>query len=848
MNFDSTNEMFQLAVDLVNHSNRHIFLTGKAGTGKTTFLKFIRENCPKQMAVVAPTGVAAINAGGVTIHSFFQLPFSPFIPDGRGFNNQGEEVVNKHNLLNRLKLNSEKRKVLQRLELLVIDEVSMVRCDIVDAIDAVLRFIRKRPYDSFGGVQVLFIGDMFQLPPVIKEQEWKLLSTQYSGPFFFDSQIIQQEMPLCIEFRKIYRQSDEAFINVLNQVRNNELDEDGRRILDSRFQSSFRRHSGDGYILLTTHNESARNINSIELNKLEGKVFGYKAKITGDFFENAFPADEFLHLKVGAQVMFIKNDSDRAKRYFNGKIGFVSRLETDKIFVRCEDDTPEIEVVPEVWQNIRYNINKNTQELEEEELGAFTQYPLRLAWAITIHKSQGLTFEKAIIDAGQAFAAGQVYVALSRCTSLEGLVLQSRIRSAAMMTDPRIVRFSNLAISPNQLSLELSAARKQGSESLAITIFDFQEIVNTIEILNSYIVSHSGNFNDKAQEWASELVELGRTIDDTARKFHTWMRSQFDPVLSPGEIPPIVDRSNRAAIHFSKELDTILALLQHSPVESDSKEHSKAFNDLARELFTETRLKRHMLSGFEGKFDLVSWYQRKKEFILPSFTINAYSGARDSNADSAHPLLYRQLKKLRDSICERKDLPVFMVASAASLNELVTYLPQTPNELRKISGFGEARVRQYGDEFLAIIKDYCEEFELESMMHEQILTPRKGNHTVKEKEKKAKPSRAKTKEESLRLFREGKTVTEIAKERNLVAGTIGNHLSHFVSTGEIKIEELIEEEKWKAMEQVVRNFKGDTINALHLELNGKANYEEVRAALAWKTFQQSIRSGGLPDQ
>ena len=316
---DTNNEMFQLAIQLVNQSSRNIFLTGKAGTGKTTFLKYIRENCPKQIAVVAPTGVAAINAGGVTIHSFFQLPFSPFVPETRGFGENNLEVTNRHGLISRLRFNNEKKKVLQQLELLVIDEISMVRCDMLDAIDTVLRYVRQKPNDRFGGVQVLFIGDMLQLPPVIKEQEWNLLSGFYNSPYFFDSKVIKEEPPVYIEFNKIYRQSEERFIRLLNQVRNNELDEEGMKILDSRFQPTFRRTKQDGYIILTTHNEKARDINAIELQKLESNLFSFPAETEGEFLDKAYPADEILQLKVGAQVMFIKNDTGPEQTIFQWK-------------------------------------------------------------------------------------------------------------------------------------------------------------------------------------------------------------------------------------------------------------------------------------------------------------------------------------------------------------------------------------------------------------------------------------------------------------------------------------------------------------------------------------------------
>src|SRR6185503_15459820 len=403
MNYDFANEMFNLAAELVNKSSRNIFLTGKAGTGKTTFLKYIRGNCHKQMAVVAPTGVAAINAGGVTMHSFFQLPFSPFIPEAGGFREQNETVTNRNSLLSRLRITTEKKKIFQELELLVIDEISMVRCDMLDAVDTILRHIRRRHNERFGGVQVLFIGDMFQLPPVIKENEWSLLKDFYDSPYFFDSLVIKEEQPVFIEFTKIYRQSEENFIRVLNQVRNNELDNEGRSLLENRFSTEFRRTKDDGYIILTTHNEKARSKNETELNRIGARSFSYTAEIEGDFPESAYPAEEQLQLKVGAQVMFIKNDTDKVKRYFNGKIGIVTDLDDDKILVQCKDEPDEIEVKKEKWENIRYTVDKKSRQLNEEILGSFTQYPLRLAWAITIHKSQGLTFDKVVIDAGEAF-------------------------------------------------------------------------------------------------------------------------------------------------------------------------------------------------------------------------------------------------------------------------------------------------------------------------------------------------------------------------------------------------------------------------------------------------------------
>jgi len=579
MNYDSTNEMFRLVAELVNQSSRNIFLTGKAGTGKTTFLKYIKENSPKQIVVVAPTGVAAINAGGVTIHSFFQLPLSPFIPQAKGFSGNKDETINPHSLLGRLRMTNEKKKVLQELELLIIDEVSMVRCDTMDAIDTVLRHIRHKQNQRFGGVQVLFIGDMFQLPPVIKEREWKLLSEYYSKPYFFESKVIKEEPPVYIEFNKIYRQSEEQFIRLLNQVRNNELNEEGIKILDQRFNPLFRREKQDGYIVLTTHNDKARDINAIELQKLKSDLFSFKAEISGEFYDNAYPAEEILQLKIGSQVMFIKNDADKSKRYFNGKIGIVTKVEDDKIFVQCKDEPGEIEVKKEKWENIRYTLDKTTRRLNEDVLGSFIQYPLRLAWAITIHKSQGLTFEKAIVDAGEAFALGQVYVALSRCTNLSGMILQSRIRPSGLYSDNRIIEFSKGIKSANQLKGELAQSKKKYQLTTLISTFDFTSVVIEMNEILAYIKEHASSFNSETFPWIEELLSKINKLQETAAKFHLKLQSLFLQTELPEENATLRERIGAAANYFGAELQTLLRFIQRSPAVSDSRLHAKEYNE-----------------------------------------------------------------------------------------------------------------------------------------------------------------------------------------------------------------------------------------------------------------------------
>jgi hypothetical protein len=822
---DTNNEMFQLAIQLVNQSNRNIFLTGKAGTGKTTFLKYIRQNCPKQIAVVAPTGVAAINAGGVTIHSFFQLPLSPFIPEmkGLGFSGNTEEVSNRHSLVSRLRFNSDKKKVLQQLELLVIDEISMVRCDTLDAIDTVLRHVRQRPDELFGGVQLLFIGDMLQLPPVIKEEEWKLLSAYYSGHYFFDSKVLQEAPPVYVEFNTIYRQSEEKFINLLNQVRNNEMDEEGMLILDSRFQPGFRRSKQDGYIILTTHNHKAGEINARELAELDSPLFSYEAEVQDEFSDRAYPAEQTLHLKVGAQVMFIRNDAaEKGKRYFNGKIGTVSKLETDKIFVQCEGEPAAIEVQKEKWENIRYTLNKSTRQLDSDVLGSFTQYPLRLAWAITIHKSQGLTFEKAIIDAGAAFAPGQVYVALSRCTNLEGLVLQSRVRASSLFSDERIVEFSQRSASSRQLQKELAVAKRQYQQSVLVSLFDFTVPINNGKELLEYLLEHVSSFNPETFGWTEELIGKMYNLQETATKF----QAQLQNLFLQAESPALQERLKAAASYFVQEIGLLIPFIQQSPAVTDSRLHSKEFNDCIREVFAQLALKKFILEGINGNFDMNEFHRRRQQFVVPALAVNAYAGASEKRAASPHPLLHQQLRKLRDSICLRKDLPIYIVAGTATIDEMARYLPQTLTELRKISGFGDAKIEKYGQQFLDVIVAYCTERDLASLIHEK--SPKRERKERTGPAKKKGDSHA----ETFKLYKEGKTVADIASERNLAVTTIEGHLAKFVSRGDIKIEELVSREKLVLIESALENFSGSSITPVKQKLGDDISFGEIRLVMA----------------
>lgn len=835
MQHDHTNAIFSLANELVNYTSRNIFLTGKAGTGKTTFLKYIRENCPKQMAVVAPTGVAAINAGGVTIHSFFQLPFSPFVPETKGFTVNGEDANNKHTLLGRLRLNSERRKILQELELLVIDEISMVRADVLDAIDLVLRHIRNRHLEHFGGVQVLFIGDMYQLPPVVKEQEWNLLRDYYRSPYFFHSHAVKDEPPVYIEFTKIYRQSEEQFIRLLNKVRNNDMDGASLDALHQRYQPDFFGEKTEGYILLTTHNEKAREINTEELVRLPGEMFTYKAEVDGDFPATAFPAEETLQLKVGAQVMFIKNDlADKGKRYFNGKIGVVTELSKDKILVQCKDDPAPIEVAKEKWENIRYTLDKATRNVSEDVLGSFSQYPLRLAWAITIHKSQGLTFDKAIIDAGKAFAPGQVYVALSRCTNLQGMVLHSKVQPHALLTDSRIVQFTKSVLPLDDLQTELTQAKRDYQLKVLLALFDFAKPIASIKELQAYLLQHKISFNAEVFVWADELLMKLQTLQTTAEKFHAQLNSLFAKTIKPEENNELQERLKKAAAWFGTEVKAAIEAAQQSPAVTDSTMYAKEYNEVLREAFVQLSQQHYLLQGIDDNFDIERYHRRKKTFLTPSFGVNAYAGASEKKVELQHPSLYYQLKKLRDSICSKKNLPIYYVAGSKTLEEMATYLPQTVSELEQISGFGKAKAETYGPQFLEIIQIYATERNLSSSV------PQKDPKRKRKEKAEGKEKKPDTKAETFRLYREGKNVSEIAKERNLTVQTIESHLAHFVSTGEIKIEELVSREKIVVIEPALQEFeKGSSLTSVKEKLPSSIGYGDIKLVMAWVDHQKS---------
>lgn len=582
MPMQNVSEAAAYTLQFINQTQKSIFLTGKAGTGKTTLLREIIATTHKSTVVVAPTGIAALNAGGVTIHSMFQLPFSAFIPSYQEASQFTETVKfeNKETLRRHFKMNNVKRNVIRNMELLIIDEVSMLRADLLDAIDFMMQTVRKnsRP---FGGVQVLFIGDLLQLPPVIRDEEWRTLRNYYKGKFFFHSHVIQQYPPLYIELSKIYRQSDDTFISVLNNLRNNQITPEDIQVLNKYVQPDFDLKNNPGYITLTTHNAKADSINEQAINDLSGNEFSYQPFVVGDFPEKIFPVEENLKLKVGAQVMFVKNDLSFDKRYFNGKMGIVKSLSPQEIFVHFPEENKTIEVEKYEWKNIRYKVNDLNKEIEEEVLGTFAHYPLKLAWAITVHKSQGLTFEKAALDVSQVFLPGQAYVALSRLTSLNGLILLSPLQMNGISNDQDVMDYALNKATEEILKHSLHFETKNFIHNYLINSFNWGDLAQ--EWRNhrfSYNENAAGSEKSKHAVWAHKRLEIIDALIDPSQKFVQQLNKIFN--TETVDLFFVQERVVAAYDYFFKPMDKLVAdLLQKMAEIQKFKKVKEFYQELA---------------------------------------------------------------------------------------------------------------------------------------------------------------------------------------------------------------------------------------------------------------------------
>lgn len=822
------NPQFEQVLNFVNQTNQLIFLTGKAGTGKTTLLKYIKQHTFKQISIVAPTGVAAINAGGSTIHSFFQFPFTPFLPN---INENGEIDANKTNLPT-LKYNSQRLAIFRNLELLVIDEISMVRADLLDQIDITLRQTRRKWNLPFGGVQVLFIGDMYQLPPVVQNEEWKFLSELYQNPYFFESHVIRKHPPVYIELEKIYRQKEDTFINLLNKVRNNNLDTESLQLLNSHYKEKISEQDYQNNITLTTHNRKADEINSRNLAALKEKSYSFKCKVEGIFSEKSFPADELLLLKKGTRVMFLKNNSE--KNYYNGKIGIISFIDENKIKVKCDEDKTEIEVSKEVWTNVSYKVDRKTKHIDEEVLGTFSQYPLRLAWAITIHKSQGLTFDKLIIDAAESFSAGQVYVALSRCRSLSGLTLSSQIQPQSLMNDKHILGFSAGKHNPEQVSLLFNSAQREYMQNILYNIFDFQDLFSGRKELASTLILHQKHIQQEGKVWSDLFFALFDNLNDVSVKFKSQLESLTQSAPQIETDVKLQNRLQQAVKYFYGESGKVYDTLKNCNIHTESKEAATDLNEILQTLFEGIFLKHSLLKACENGFHLSEYIKLKLKITYPDLKINVYATSKNTkvSVDAKYPDLYRQLIMLRDIICNEDEKPIYLVANSKTLVEMTNFLPQNENQLLKISGFGNAKVNEYGERFLHLIKTYVAENQIEPDQE----------YFEKKKDKKAKKEKKSTETTNTRaltfaLLKQGLNPQEIAKQRGFAVSTIEGHLIPYIATGEIDINNLVTKEKQQLILNALENFDAKLgINPVKASLPNDVSFSEIRYMIAHKLY------------
>ncbi|MCL2155325.1 MAG: helix-turn-helix domain-containing protein [Leptospirales bacterium] len=809
-----TNPQLELAHNLLKYTGTHLFLTGKAGTGKTTFLHNLREHSPKRMIVVAPTGVAAINAKGVTIHSFFQLSFAPSVP--------GTKPANEFFRYSKDKIN-----IMRSLDLLIIDEISMVRADLLDAVDYVLRHFRRNEL-PFGGAQLLMIGDLEQLAPVVKDDEWSLLGDHYESPFFFDSHALKKTSYVCVELKTVYRQSDEDFINMLNRIRENKIDQTLLYELNKRHQPDFNPENEDGYITLTTHNHQAQRINSDKLAKIKDKSYVYEAKVTGNFPEYSFPTDENLELKKGAQVMFVKNDLSPDKRYYNGKIAVITRIDDNRIEAQSKEDTYPIVVEKAVWSNMKYTIDPDTKELKEVEEGAFEQYPLKTAWAITVHKSQGLTFDKAIIDANASFAHGQVYVALSRCRTLDGLVLSSPVNAHSVIRSGSIDTFVRYAEENEPDEQQFQTLRKDYFIKMLYEQFTYSGIQSRFNFMRWLLNEHFRNLYPELINQYKQVEESFKNeILNVSVQFHSQLQRILSNTANPEEDPLLQERAKKAAAYFLEKINLILQeLLDKTIVETDNKDIRKKVNNALNLLQTEIRQKQKTLEACLEKFSVPAYLDAKsKASIEEESPKHKKKATKDSSSkiavskDILHPELYEQIRSWRAKLAQEQNVPAYMILSQMALIGISNSLPQDGAQLLRIPGVGEITLDRYGKEILEMVQESVSQYGYEVKEQPVLL-------------KSKKESKTDTKEQTFLLYQQGKSIEEIAKVRSMVISTIEGHLLPYIINGDIPIEKLVVPEKIEKIKNVLQQNLEASLSEIKAILGDSYSYAEIRFVMA----------------
>lgn len=816
----STNPELELAYEYISQTKRHIFLTGKAGTGKTTFLHRIRQEIPKRMAVVAPTGVAAINAKGVTIHSLFQLPFGMLTP----------EIVERE--LPKRRFARKKIDLIRSLDLLVIDEISMVRADVLDAIDAVLQRYRDRGV-PFGGVQLLMIGDLHQLPPVVRNDELYQMQQHYRTPYFFGCKALRQAPPIVIQLQHIYRQSDRTFIDLLNNVCNNALDPQTLALLNQRYQPNFTPEEDDGYITLSSHNRTSRQLNAEKLEQLEAKSYTFTADVAGSFPESMYPNTPELTFKVGAQVMFNKNDT-ASNLYYNGKIGVIVDILGEEIRVQCPGDETVIEVLPVTWENRKYELNADTKEVEDLIVGTYEQHPLQLAWAITIHKSQGLTFEKVIIDAQAAFAHGQVYVALSRCKTFEGIILRTPIETSSVRTDHVVRDYSQKAADSPPSQAQLLADKHHFQADTLRELFNFSKEEGAARWLLRALLEHEhaiqGDGVAVFKELQQQMIEKVFTIGN---KFLPWLEIYFRDAVLPGEHPKLKERLAGAAQYFLPYLRAeLLPALRSFSILTDNKKVRQQVNERLERLQLMMYTKECLFASLIAGFDPVEFARVRANATIDFKRDNATQPKQRFKVpeDLPNRELFLRLAKWRQAKAAELDVPVFQIAANKTLLEVVEVLPTTKKSLLRVRGFGTKRYEKHGHDVIDLVAVYLDE----KGLTEHDLFPGLLSDTG------AQPTSTKIKTQvvTLNLFQEGKTIDEIASERQLKYGTILSHFNYWIKEGKIPVTALVDQ----AIVDSVTPYFVDNVDVslkdAFLHFKEQYTYDELRAVRNYLTWEK----------
>ncbi len=808
------NEKLDLANNFVLHTNRNVFLTGKAGTGKTTFLHQVKQLTAKRLAVVAPTGVAAINAGGVTIHSLFQLPFGPLVPgavqrEGRTFSR-------------------EKIKLLRTLDLVVIDEISMVRADVLDGIDAVLRRYRANG-QPFGGVQLLLIGDMQQLPPVIRDEDWALLSPYYETGYFFGSKALRQTPCVSIELTHIYRQSDEHFISLLNGIREKTVTPAQLAQLNQRYVPDFVPADEEGYITLSTHNTTAQQINRQKLQTLTTPLHTFAATVENEFPAHAFPTEADLDLKTGAQVMFIKNDISPEKLFYNGKIGRITRIDDTQIIVKSGYETMAVERL--TWENIRYVLDAATGEIKGEVIGTFTQYPLKLAWAITIHKSQGLTFERAIIDASAAFAHGQVYVALSRCKTLDGLVLRTPIPSHSIKTEQTLEDFHEQVQQQTPTEQHLRDAKQINQQQLIEDLFSFERAHSLGYRCRKLASEQAGSLHADYGSTITQLTELLREkARDVSRRFVGQLPAYFAGDTLPEDNEPLQARIRKAGAYFQTLIDDqLLPLLYRCPTDCDNKQVRDVLLEAMDELEGELFSKRQSFASVGNGFGALTYLETRNRAALDFVPKRRENDRRTTEAGFGEPSakggLYGALMKWRNDMAGEHNTAAYLVLPQKTIVELARVRPTSAKELLSIKGFGRTKARQIGEEILRIIRAFDGRTEPSASRSQAEVQPVGAKVG---KSKAVKDAKGISPAITLAFFQSGMAIPAIATERSLAVSTIENHLAQCISAGTLSVDALLPADKITVIRTYLDTHKPSSMINVVQALGNGITYAEIR--------------------